>query len=87
MSDPFEEEFQRWLRGIWWEEKCRREEANLIDLVNELGERGHKITYDYLNRYIFVDEKLTITLQAAREMKPAELLQWVEDRRKQGGQT
>src|SRR5258708_23361444 len=73
MSDPFEEEFRRWLRGIWWEEKCRREEANMIDLVNGLGERGYRVTYDYLNRNIFIDEQLTITMQVARETKPEEL--------------
>src|SRR5258708_35509443 len=82
MRDPVEEGFRRWLGGIWWEEKCRREEANMIDLVNGLGERGYRVTYDYLNRYIFIDEQLTITMQVARETKPEKLLQWVEMRLK-----
>jgi len=84
--DPFEEEYRRWLHGVHMAEKARREEANLIDLVNGLQERGHSATYDYLHRYIFVDAEkprsLTITMQVARQTPSQELLQWVEERSK-----
>ena len=84
--DPFEEKFRRWLHGVHMDEKARREEANLIDLVNGLQERGHSVTYDYLSRYIFVDAEkpgaLTITMLVAQEMDPQELLRWVEERNK-----
>ena len=85
-EDLFEEEFQRWLHSVHMDEKACREEANVIDLVNGLQERGHTVTYDYLYRYIFVDAEkpgsLTITLQVARQADPQELLRWVEERSK-----
>jgi hypothetical protein len=84
--DSFEEEFQRWLHSIHTDAKARREEANLIDLVNSLQERGHSVTYDYFYRYIFVDAEkprsITITMQVARQTDPQVLMQWVEERGK-----
>jgi len=78
--DAFERAYRDWLRGVRYEAKVRQGNANMTDLINGLQERGHHITYDYLNRYIFVDTKLTITMRVAREEKPETLLQWVEDR-------
>ena len=81
--DAFDRAYREWLHGVHCEAKARQEEANMIDLINGLQERGHHLTYDYLDRYIFVDAKLTITTQVARETKPETLLQWVEERVKQ----
>lgn len=80
MNDPFEEHFQRWLYGIWWEEKCRKENANVTTLVKSLQERGHVVNFDYTLLHIMVDNTLAITLRNAGEMPPEALLQWVEER-------
>ncbi len=81
MIDPFEQAFQDWLHGVQYEARTRREDANMTALVNTLQERGHRITYDYRNRYIFVDEKITITMHVAREERPETILRWIEDER------
>lgn len=79
--DAFEQEFQRWLQGVQWDTRKRQEDAHMTALVNTLQERGHRVTFDYLNQHIVVDERWTITIHVAREERPETILQWMEDER------
>jgi hypothetical protein len=78
MSDPFEEHFQQWLHGIWWEEKCKQKNAYVTAFINGLQKRGHVVSFDYTLLHIMVDNTLAITLRNASETPPEELLQWTE---------
>ena len=83
-TDPFEQAFVDWLRGVRIDAKARREDANMAALVWALQQQGHRITFDETYHYLYVNadssQPLTITVENTREMQPETLLQWVKER-------